>query len=58
MEKDKFYFSQKIGINEVRLTYHKKCCEVPRCRVGEAPRAHPKGLARLPNIYISEVYQA
>ena len=27
-------------------------------RVGEARRAHPKGLARLPNIYNSEMYQA
>ena len=29
----------------------------PSYRVGEASRANPKGLARLPNIYNSEMYQ-
>ncbi len=29
----------------------------PSNRVGEAPRASPKGLARLPNICYSETYQ-
>ena len=29
----------------------------PSSRVGEAPRATPCGLARLPNIYLSERYQ-
>ena len=30
----------------------------PSYRVGEASRAHPNGLARLPNIYSSVMYQA
>jgi len=36
----------------------KICNNGPSCRVGEASRAHPKGLARLPNIYLSVMYQA
>jgi hypothetical protein len=31
--------------------------DAPSYRVGEAPRAHPKGLTRLPNIYNLERYQ-
>jgi hypothetical protein len=31
--------------------------ETPEDRVGEALRATPYGLARLPNIYLSERYQ-
>jgi len=31
--------------------------DTPSYRVGEAPRAHPKGLTRLPNIYNLERYQ-
>jgi len=31
--------------------------DAPSYRVGEARRATPKGLARLPNIYPSEMYQ-
>ena len=35
----------------------KTCNDVPSYSVGEASRANPKGLARLPNIYNSERYQ-
>jgi len=40
------------------LAIIKMCNDSPSYRLGEASRAHPKGLARLPNIYPSERYQA
>jgi len=39
------------------LVNTKTCNGGPSYRVGEASRAHPKGLDRLPNIYNLEMYQ-
>jgi len=51
-----FTFFPKKSLIEY-LPISKMCNDGPSYRVGEASRASPKGLARLPNIYNSEMYQ-
>ena len=44
-------------INQIWAATYKKSNDAPSYRAGEAPRTHPKGLARLPYIYNLETYQ-
>src|SRR5210317_1184164 len=44
-------------ISSLFMSISKICNDGPSYRVGEAPRATPFGLARLPNIDLSVMYQ-
>jgi hypothetical protein len=57
-----YYATSKLwmanrGASPRNLFIRKKFNDYPSYRVGEASRAHPKGLALLPNISPSEMYQ-
>jgi hypothetical protein len=57
-----YYATSKIwmanrGASPLNLFIRKKFNDPTSYRIGEASRAHPKGLALLPNISPSEMYQ-